>query len=83
MLNQKRDVFPAPATPKELGQQEPFTQIEVEFTGAQLERMADALVQLIALYTHFKQELMSKHQSGKFSALCSNPPCQGSTDSNH
>ena len=50
----------ATAIPEKLRQEKPFFQVERKLTEAQLEAIADGLMKLTALYTSFKEELMSK-----------------------
>ena len=50
----------ASTTPEKTCPQQPFVQVEGEFSEAQLEALADGLMKLTILYTSFKEELMFK-----------------------
>ncbi len=64
MSKPKREKFIASVTPKNPRQDKPFVQVEEELTEAQLEAIIDGLMKLTALYTSFKEILMSNRIEG-------------------
>lgn len=68
MSKQRQDKFTAPVTSEKPAQDKFFVQAEGEYIATQLEAIADAMMKLTALYTGFKQELMSKHRPNKFTS---------------
>ena len=64
MSKPKGEKLTATTTPKNPRQDKPFVQVEEELTEAQLEAIIDGLMKLTALYTSFKEILMSNRIEG-------------------